>query len=67
MNMACEYTVGPEMHPFAFRVHTHKLGKSQSRLVYTDKDPSLPIKSFVIINLRGAQQKLCFHQLYDFI
>ena len=29
MNMACQYTAGPEMHPFAFRVHTHKLGKSQ--------------------------------------
>ncbi|CAB3983869.1 peptidyl-glycine alpha-amidating monooxygenase isoform X2 [Paramuricea clavata] len=26
MNMACQYTMGPEMHPFAFRVHTHKLG-----------------------------------------
>ena len=28
MNMACEYTVGPEMHPFAFRVHAHSLGES---------------------------------------
>lgn len=26
MNMGCKYTVGPQMHPFAFRVHTHKLG-----------------------------------------
>ncbi|XP_028399075.1 peptidyl-glycine alpha-amidating monooxygenase-like [Dendronephthya gigantea] len=26
MNMACHYSMGPEMHPFAFRVHTHKLG-----------------------------------------
>lgn len=26
MNMACHYGIGPEMHPFAFRVHTHKLG-----------------------------------------
>ncbi len=25
--MACRYTVGPEMHPINFAVHTHALGK----------------------------------------